>query len=85
MDREEDEQQEDEEENEKEHPKQSSKAAALDKAVEDAEVLSDLGTNESKEQAAKRVLKMIKVIKDAKKTTGEAGQEVLQPALTELD
>ena len=40
-----------------EEPTQVSAKAALNKAVEDAEVLSDLGKSKSKDQAAKRVLK----------------------------
>ena len=72
-------------EKEDEHPKSSSNAAALKKAVEDAEVLSDLGRSKNKEQAAKRVLKMIKVIKDVKKTADNAGQKSLEPALAELE
>ena len=82
MDKSEDEQEAEEEE---EHPKHASKAAALSKAVEDAEVLSDLGKSRSKEQAAKRVLKMIKVIKDVKKTGDNAGQKALEPVLSELE
>ena len=46
-----------EEEEEGGEPNQVSAKAALNKAVEDAEVLSDLGKSKSKDQAAKRVLK----------------------------
>ena len=66
-----------------EEPTQVSAKAALNKAVEDAEVLSDLG--KSKDQAAKRVLKMIKVIKDVKKQADSAGQKILGAALAELE
>ena len=74
---------EEEEEEEGEKPNQVSAKAALNKAVEDAEVLSDLG--KSKDQAAKRVLKMIKVIKDVKKQADSAGQKILGAALAELE
>ena len=80
-----DEDEKDDEEKEDEHPKSASNAAVLKKAVEGAEVLSDLGRSKHKEQAAKRVLKMIKVIKDVKKTADNAGQKSLEPALAELE
>lgn len=76
---------EEEEEEEGEKPNQVSAKAALNKAVEDAEVLSDLGKSKSKDQAAKRVLKMIKVIKDVKKQADSAGQKILGAALAELE
>ena len=76
---------EEEEEEEGEEPNQVSAKAALNKAVEDAEVLSDLGKSKSKDQAAKRVLKMIKVIKDVKKQADSAGQKILGAALAELE
>ena len=63
----------------------SKKATALHKAVEDAEVLSDLGRSKSKDQAAKRVQKMIKLIKDVKGKAGNASQKALQPSLSELE
>ena len=74
-----------EEEEEGGEPNQVSAKAALNKAVEDAEVLSDLGKSKSKDQAAKRVLKMIKVIKDVKKQADSAGQKILGAALAELE
>ena len=76
---------EEEEEEEGEEPNQVSAKAALNKAVEDAEVLSDLGKSKSKDQAAKRVLKMVKVIKDVKKQADSAGQKILGAALAELE
>ena len=64
---------------------QVSAKAALNKAVEDAEVLSDLCKSKSKDQAAKRVLKMIKVIKGVKKQADSEGQKTLGAALAELE
>ena len=63
----------------------STKATALNKAVEDAEVLSDLGRSKSKEQAARRVQKMIKLIKGVQKKAGSASQKEVQSALSELE
>ena len=68
-----------------EEPTQVSAKAALNKAVEDAEVLSDLCKSKSKDQAAKRVLKMIKVIKGVKKQADSEGQKTLGAALAELE
>ena len=77
-----DKEQEDEEEEEKTN---GPAASALGKAVEDAEVLSDLGKSKNKELAAKRVQKMIKLIKDVQKNADNANKKDLQSALTDLE
>ena len=79
--------QEDEEEQDNANNKGKLKAAA-----DEADVLSDLGQSKNKEQTAKRVLKMVKLLKglisqSSKRSTGSAGteqQKGLNKSLQEL-
>ena len=74
-----------EEEGEEEEATHDPMTTALGKAAQDAEVLSDLGKSKNKELAAKRVLKMVKLIKDVQKKADTANQKDLQATLSDLE
>ena len=64
----------------------------LEKAADEAEVLSDMGRNSSKEHAAKRVQKMLKLLEKVKEDVGKGSQgskassmqQALQKSLDDL-
>ena len=74
-----------EEEGEEEEATHDPMTTALGKAAQDAEVLSDLGKSKNKELAAKRVLKMVTLVKDVKKKADTANQKDLQATLSDLE
>lgn len=74
-----------EEEEEEEMKTNDPLTNAIGKAAQDAEVLSDLGKSKNKELAAKRVLRMIKLIKDVQKKADTANQKDLQATLSDLE